>query len=68
MEQIDKVRLEAAYKIAAQVVALYGDAYLPVFTRLHTEMKKMQQQDEMREIALNLVNTEQSLVDPIKSG
>jgi hypothetical protein len=56
MTGITKQQLLEAYRIAAQVVALYGDAYLPAFERLHKEMEKCNQSDEIKTIALNIAS------------
>lgn len=47
-------QLREAYQIAAEVVARYGDAYLPVFNRLHQEMEKVKEMERMKSLALNV--------------
>ncbi|MGN7822929.1 hypothetical protein ACTJJB_22610 [Chitinophaga sp. 22536] len=46
--------LERAYFIAAEVVAKYGAAYLPIFERLHSEIKAQQQQQELVKLSCEL--------------
>jgi hypothetical protein len=49
-------KLERAYRIAAEIVAKYGDSYLPVFERLHREMIKVTESQSVRNIALNVAS------------
>ncbi|MCH5716689.1 hypothetical protein [Niabella hibiscisoli] len=48
--------LEQAYKIAARIVAVFGDAYLPSFQRLHEEVQKRNKQQSLKSIALDIAN------------
>lgn len=48
--------IQAAYKIAAKIVAMYGDAYLPVFKRLHSEIEKINQAKSIKSIALEIAS------------
>lgn len=55
-EQIRKV-----YKIAAEVVRLYGDTYLPVFERIHEEVEKINQKQSMKTLALSVASANSDL-------
>lgn len=46
-----------ATKIAAKVVALYGDVYLPIFKRMHTELESAKQKEAEKEKWMQLVNS-----------
>lgn len=46
--------LEHALKIAAKVVALYGQTYLPIFCRLQNELVKAKEAERMKTLALQL--------------
>jgi len=46
--------IEHAMKIAAKVVAMYGDAYFPTFDRLFQEFKKAKGQESKRAQALRM--------------
>jgi hypothetical protein len=52
-------QLLKCYHIAARIVSLYGDAYLPVFKRLHKEVEMRKANDELMTVALNLASSEQ---------
>lgn len=52
--QVSFDELTRAVKIAARVVFLYGDVYLPLFTRLHTELEKAKENIDAREAAIQL--------------
>lgn len=56
-EKITVEDLLHATKIAAKVISLYGDVYLPIFKRLHTELEKAQQQEAEKEKWMRLVNS-----------
>lgn len=45
-------------QIAAKVVALYGDTYLPVFERMHKEVLDRQKNDDLLSIAISIANEE----------
>ena len=45
-----------AYKTAAKIVIKFGDAYLPTFQRLHDEVQKRQQQQQIKTLALSIAN------------
>lgn len=49
--------LVRATKIAAKVVALYGDVYLPIFKRMHTELENAKQKETEKEKWMQLVNS-----------
>lgn len=51
---ITKKDIEEDYKIAAEIVALYGDGYLPVFERVHREMEKIIEADGIKSLALKI--------------
>ena len=46
--------LGRALKIAARVVALYGEIYLPIFNRLHAEMTKAKEDENAKALALRI--------------
>ena len=47
-------QLEYAVKIAARVVSLYGETYLPIFNRLHAELMKAKENEVQKSLALQL--------------
>lgn len=51
-EPIRDEDIQRAYKIAAKVVAMYGDIYLPIFMRLHNELKKIEEREKIKLLAL----------------
>lgn len=46
--------LEHAQMIAANVVAIFGDAYLPIFERVLKELYEYQKRMSVKSLALNL--------------
>jgi len=46
--------LKAIYFIAAKVVAQHGEKYLPVFNRLHEEIKRLEKEQDIKSIALQV--------------
>lgn len=48
--------LELAYKIAAKVVALYGDAYLPIFEQLHKERMEFREKLDVKALAISVAS------------
>jgi hypothetical protein len=54
VENISLEEIEHAYKIAARIVAKFGDAYLHTFQRLHEELQIRYQQQDLKSIALNV--------------
>lgn len=57
LNQITKEELERGLKIAARVVSLYGEPYLPVFNRLLKEVEKLKDRQEKESIAIKLAKT-----------
>ncbi|MBE7172358.1 MAG: hypothetical protein INR73_17355 [Williamsia sp.] len=55
LHQIPDSDLNRAIKIAARVVVLYGDVYLPIFNRLHIELMKLKEKKEAENLAFQLV-------------
>lgn len=51
---MDRKQIEVAYNIAAKVVAEFGDAYLPIFERLHAEMQKLEKDSDIKSLALKV--------------
>lgn len=47
--------LEKGLKIAARIAVLYGETYLPIFTRLHDEVEKMKANQSKGNLAFMLV-------------
>lgn len=43
--------LQAAYKIIAGIVKQHGESYLPVFKRVHEEVKLREEQNDLLSIA-----------------
>lgn len=56
VEGITVEELQASYRSAAKIVARYGDAYLPVFKRLHEEVQKLERASEIKTIALSVAS------------
>ncbi len=56
IESITIDKLHGANLIAARIVAKYGDAYLPVFNRLHKEVQKQKESEEIKNIALTVAS------------
>lgn len=52
--QVQLRDLEKALKIAARVVVMYGEVYLPVFNRLHSEVEKMKAVQDKESLAIQL--------------
>lgn len=46
--------LEKCLQIAARVVALYGDVYVPIFERVHDEVLKVRQKGYIKLLAINI--------------
>lgn len=46
-----RTRLERSHRIAAKVVSLYGDDYLPIFIRLQEEVDRYDHRVKMRDVA-----------------
>lgn len=38
-------------KIVAKIISLYGDAYLPIFERLQSELEKAEQRKKILDLA-----------------
>lgn len=49
--------LERAIKIAARVVVLHGEVYLPLFNRLHKELMKEKEKQETESLAFRLAKS-----------
>lgn len=49
---IDKKSLEQAYRISAKIVQLYGDDFLPLFERVHKELKQVTDLEDLKKIAM----------------
>jgi hypothetical protein len=52
IDGISKDQLMNCYRLAAQVASIYGDAYLPVFQRLHDEVEKTKRNADIKSIAM----------------
>jgi hypothetical protein len=57
IEGITEKQLLEAYRIAAEIVSRYGDAYLPVFERLHMEVQKLNATSDLKSIALIMASS-----------
>lgn len=53
-DKISDERLHAAYLGSAELVAMYGEAYLPIFERLEQECKKREAQIALLTKARNI--------------
>lgn len=57
-DEVSDERLRAAYEALASIVAAHGEQYIPLFKRLHAELKERQENKEYasiaKEIHLNL--------------
>ncbi|MFD1258576.1 hypothetical protein ACFQ3S_17350 [Mucilaginibacter terrae] len=54
VNQITLERIKAAYQASAKIVALYGDIYLPLFERMHQELKKAEAAVDLKTLALQI--------------
>jgi hypothetical protein len=45
-------------KISAEIVKLQGDAYLPIFIRIHEEVNKINEYNSYKELALKTIDKE----------
>jgi hypothetical protein len=52
MNNVDELKL--AYQIAAKVVALFGNKYLPLFETLHIEIEKQAKLDQLKALATTI--------------
>lgn len=52
--QSEKERIEAALAVAAQLVALHGERFLPVFLRLEAEAESIAGRNSALERALSM--------------
>ena len=48
---------EECYKTAARIVKKYGEVYLPIFERMHTERQKRKKNKNLIEQAINVADT-----------
>ena len=46
--------LEYAAKIAARIVAMYGERYLPIFNRVHDELIQAKESQNQKALALQI--------------
>lgn len=53
-EDITDDLLDECYIMVAKIIDSYGDAYLPIFERLHAEIKAREKQKEMLRKAKNI--------------
>lgn len=56
IDRITKDQLMNYYHLAARIVSLYGDAYLPVFKRLHDEVEKIKCDENIKTLALTVAS------------
>jgi hypothetical protein len=54
--EITDEMIEECYKTAAKIVKQYGEAYLPIFERMHAEREKRQKNRDLMELALGVAN------------
>lgn len=54
IEEVTLPTLTQAYQTAAKTVANYGEDYLPIFEKLHQEIDRMQNKNEMLAKALEI--------------
>lgn len=55
-DQISYEDLEAAYNVAAKVVAIYGEIYLPIFERLQFELDIFDKKKKLLEKAKKIAD------------
>lgn len=55
-EELTPEKIKKAYFIAAEVVKRYGDAYLPVFKRMHEEVQKINEMVDLKTLALSVAS------------
>jgi len=48
--------VERATKVAARLVKLYGETYLPLYKRMKEELAQKQQEDDLMQEAIQLAN------------
>ena len=53
---ITNERLLSAYAAMAEIVALHGEAYLPIFERLHNEVEQLERKTDLLELARSISN------------
>jgi hypothetical protein len=51
-------KIKIAYRASAKIVALYGDRYLPLFERMHEELKKVEAAFDLKTLAINISSSE----------
>lgn len=56
MQEIE--RLERCYRIAAKIVITFGDHYLPLFERVHKELKIAEAACDLKTLAMQFSKTE----------
>jgi hypothetical protein len=56
IDGITKEQLMKCYHLAASIVSLYGDAYLPIFKRLHDEVEKIKCNENIKTLALTVAS------------
>ena len=54
LKKFTHAEIKKAYWIAAEVVKLYGDTYLPIFLRLHRELKEIDELYQIKTLALSV--------------
>lgn len=54
IQEYQSLRVKATYTAAAKLVVLYGDLYLPIFERVHSEAKKMESFLDLKLLATQL--------------
>jgi hypothetical protein len=52
--EVSKADLERSLRIAAEVISLHGETYLPIFIRLRDELEQRKVRDAVLEEALQL--------------
>jgi len=50
-------RIRNAYHTVAKIISLYGDAYLPIFERLHNELKTAESKCDLKLLAIQIGNS-----------
>lgn len=56
IEGITVEQLYEVYHIAASVVTKYGDVYIPIFKRLHKEVQKIEEETQIKTLALKIAS------------
>lgn len=54
--QLTPKQIKKAYYIAAEIVSRFGDPYLPLFKRLHDEVQRINEIQDLKAIAIGVIS------------